>query len=75
MAVQTVTGGNTATLKHVAYGFGAYAPEAALMLALGAVATSTGWMGRRPQRIGGVTLLVVAVAWCAWRLNAVSTPG
>lgn len=75
MAVQTVTGGNTAALKHVAYGFGAYAPEAALMLALGAAATSTGWMGRRPQRIGGVTLLVVAAAWCAWRLSAVSTPG
>ena len=75
MTVQTVTGGNTAALKHVAYGFGAYAPEAALMLTLGAAATSTKWMGRRPQRIGGVILLVVAAAWCAWRLSAVSTPG
>ncbi len=75
MAVQTVTGGDSAALKHVAYGFGAYAPEAALILALAAAAMSIGWMGRRPQRIGGVTLLVVAAAWCAWRLSAVSTPG
>lgn len=74
MMVQTVAGGNTAALKHVAYGFGAYAPEAALMLALGAGATSTGWMGRRLQRIGGVTLLVVAAVWCAWRLSAASAP-
>ncbi|MEE9130026.1 MAG: hypothetical protein V3T84_08405 [Phycisphaerales bacterium] len=74
MAVQTVTGGNTTALKHVAYGFGAYAPEAALMLALAAAATSIGRMGRRPQRIGGVTLLVVAAVWCAWRLSAVSNP-
>ncbi len=75
MAVQTVTGGDTAALKHVAYGFGAYAPEAALTLALVAAAMSIGGMGRRPQRIGGVTLLVVAAVWCAWRLSAVSTPG
>lgn len=71
MAVRTAAGDNTAALKHVAYGFGAYAPEAALMLALAAAAMSTGWMGRRPQRIGGVTLLVVAVVWCAWRLGSV----
>ncbi len=75
MAVQTVAGDNTAALKHVAYGFGAYAPEAALMLALAAAAMSIGGMGRRPQRIGGFTLLVVAAVWCAWRLSAVSTPG
>ena len=75
MAVQTVTGDNTAALKHVAYGFGAYAPEAALILALAAAAMSIGRMGRHPQRIAGVTLLVVAAVWCAWRLSAVSTPG
>ncbi len=71
MAVRTVAGDNTAALKHVAYGFGAYAPEAALMLALVAAAMSIRGMGRRPQRIAGVTLLVVAAAWCAWRLGSV----
>ena len=75
MAVRTAAGDNTAALKHVAYGFGAYAPEAAVMLALGAAAMSTRAMGRRTQRIAGVTLLVVAAVWCAWRLSAVSTAG
>ena len=71
MAVRTAAGDNTAALKHVAYGFGAYAPEAALMLALVATAMSMGGMGRRVQRIAGVTLLVVTAVWCAWRLGSV----
>lgn len=72
MTVRTVTGGDTAVLKRVAYGFGAYALEAAMMLAIAAGAASVGRLKRPVERIGGVILLIVAAAWCAWRLSTVT---
>ena len=72
MTVATVTGGDTAVLKRVAYGFGAYALEAAFMLAIVAGAVFTGRLERRVERIGGVVLLIIAAAWCAWRLSTIS---
>ena len=72
MTVRTVTGGDTAVLKRVAYGFGAYALEAALMLAIAAGAASVGRLKPPLERIGGVILLIVAAAWCAWRLSTVT---
>jgi hypothetical protein len=55
----------------VAYGFGAFAMEAAILLALGAAALAVMGMRSRPaSRVIGWMLMIVAAALAGWRLSA-----
>ena len=71
LAIRTILGGDPTAFRHVAFGFGAYAPEAALMLAVAAVGASMGRIQPYVQRIAGICLAHAAAIWCAWRLSGV----
>ena len=71
LAIRTILGGDSTAFRHVAFGFGAYAPEAALMLAVAAVGASMGRIQPYVQRIIGICLAIATAMLCAWRLSGV----